>query len=900
MNAEDSDSTHTTCPYCGVGCGVQAHTNFGVIESVQGTTTHPANFGRLCVKGSALHETMGEQGRLLHPRIAGVRTDWNSALDNVAASLRKIIRKHGPDAVAFYLSGQLLTEDYYVANKLMKGFIGSANVDTNSRLCMASAVAGYKRAFGADAVPCSYEDLECCDLLVMVGSNAAWTHPVLYQRIVAAKAARPGMRVVVIDPRRTATCEIADLHLALRPGADAFVFAGLLQYLAQRRALDRDYIDNCTEGFDAAVAAGEDFDIDTTAERSGLDNGALEQFYQWFARTERTVTFYSQGINQSATGTDKCNAIINCHLATGRLGKPGMGPFSITGQPNAMGGREVGGLANQLAAHMDFTPANVERVARFWRAEKMPTQPGLKAVDLFAAIESGEIKAVWIMATNPVVSLPESERVRAALLQCELVIVSDCIENTDTTACADVLLPATGWGEKDGTVTNSERRISRQRALLAPAGEARHDWWIISEVAKRLGFAQAFSYTCPADIFKEHAALSAFENDGTRDFDIGALADLDQGAYDDLTPIQWPVNKANPNGTARMFSDGKFFTASGRARFVTLTPALPQHEPTFDTPFLLNTGRLRDQWHTMTRTGRAPRLLAHTGAPFVAMNPRDAMSKGIREGDLVRLHNIDSHGDRQELLLQANIDSGLRDGDIYVPIHWNDQFAANSRVNRLIAPRTDPISGQPESKYAFVGVQGSKVQRWVALISREPLPTGPFDFWVKTPVTDGWYYLMADTTVPTQCSEQAWLEWLHGLQQGLRQSGEHRLEKIELSNTVSGDYRALLCHDPRIEIALFSGRERGLLPDTEWLQSLLNHKVDPQSWRLLARQETAAFTANRVICSCFRISEQQIIGAIDKGARSAEDLGRLLRCGTNCGSCIPELKQLVARQSRAV
>ena len=495
------------------------------------------------------------------------------------------------------------------------------------------------------------------------------------------------------------------------------------------------------------------------------------------------------------------------------------------------------------------------------------------------------------MATNPVVSLPESERVRAALLQCELVIVSDCIENTDTTACADVLLPATGWGEKDGTVTNSERRISRQRALLAPAGEARHDWWIISEVAKRLGFADAFHYDSAADIFQEHAALSAFENAGTRAFDIGAFADLDKAAYDAMTPVQWPVTSANPTGTARLFSAGKFFTPSGRARFVTLIPAMPQTEPTVQTPFLLNTGRLRDQWHTMTRTGRAPRLLAHTGAPFVAMNPRDALSKGIREGDLVRLHNIDSHGERQEMLLQANIDSGLRDGDVFVPIHWNDQFAANSRISRLIAPRTDPISGQPESKYAFVGLQGIKVQRWVALISREPVPVGPFDFWVKTPVTDGWHTLLADTAIPTKQTEEAWQTWISNLLPGL--------EKIELSNTVSGDYRALLCRDQHIEIALFAGRERSLLPDIHWLQSLFNHKVDSQSWRLLARQEVSAIGANRMICSCFRVTEQQISAAIDKGARSAEDLGRALRCGTNCGSCIPELKQLVARQSRA-
>ncbi|MGB4248728.1 MAG: molybdopterin-dependent oxidoreductase, partial [Pseudohongiellaceae bacterium] len=646
---------------------------------------------------------------------------------------------------------------------------------------------------------------------------------------------------------------------------------------------------NHTEGFDAALATCEDFDIETTAERSGLDIGALEQFYQWFARTEKTVTFYSQGINQSATGTDKCNAIINCHLATGKIGRPGMGPFSITGQPNAMGGREVGGLANQLAAHMDFTSENVDRVARFWKADKMATQPGLKAVDLFDAIESGRIKAVWIMATNPVVSLPESERVRAALQKCELVIVSDCIEKTDTNACADVLLPATGWGEKDGTVTNSERRISRQRALLPAAGEAKHDWWIISEVAKRLGFAGAFSYESAADIFREHAALSAFENDGTRDFDISALASLDKPTYDALQPVQWPVNAANPAGTSRMFTDGKFFTPTGRARFITVSPALPQREQSFETPFLLNTGRLRDQWHTMTRTGRTPRLLAHTSAPFVAMNPRDAMSKGIREGDLVRLHNNDSRGTQQELVLEARIDDGMRDGDVFVPIHWNDQFAANSRVSRLIAPVTDPYSGQPESKFAPVGLQAIKSQRWVAVVSREPLPTEIFDYWVKTPVNGGWRYLLAETMIATSESDAAWANWMTTLQRGL--------EKIELSNTVTGDHRMLLCRDQQIEIALFAGKQRSTLPEAEWLQSLLDHKVDTHSWRLLARQETVALNSGRVICSCFRITEQQIVGAIDKGARSAEDLGRALRCGTNCGSCIPELKQLIAART---
>ncbi len=877
----------TTCPYCGVGCGVQASVQQQRVTAVQGMPAHPANQGRLCVKGSALHETLGDTGRLLHPRIAGVRTDWNTALDHVAAGLHETIREHGPNAVAFYLSGQLLTEDYYIANKLMKGFLGSANVDTNSRLCMASAVAGYKRAFGADAVPCSYEDLECCDLLVMVGSNAAWNHPVLYQRISSAKAARPGMRLVLIDPRRTASAEIADLHLPVRPGADGFLFQGLLQYLARRGAVDRDYIDAHTEGFEEALQACAGFDIDTTAAQTGLDAGDLEQFFQWFARTQRSVTFYSQGINQSATGTDKCNAIINCHLATGRIGRPGMGPFSITGQPNAMGGREVGGLANQLAAHMDFSAENVERVARFWGASQMATTPGHKAVDMFDAIERGEIKAVWIMATNPVVSLPDSERIRGALLQCPLVIVSDCIEHTDTTACADVLLPATGWSEKDGTVTNSERRISRQRALLPPAGEARHDWWIMREVAQRLGHGEAFAYQSAADIFREHAALSAFENAGTRAFDIGALATLDDAAYEALQPVQWPVTASAPEGTARLFADGRFFTPSGRARFVATTPTLPQQPMAPDTPFQLNTGRLRDQWHTMTRTGRAPRLLAHTEAPFVALHPRDAQSLGVREGDLVSLYSRAADGARQTLLMAAKLESGQREGEVFVPIHWNAQFASHGRVSSLIASVTDPVSGQPESKFAWVGVRAVKVQRWAVVISREPVSTEAFDYWVHTPVAGGWRTLLADMRMPCEETTKTWLSWLATLACGR--------EKIEFSNTVSGDYRALFCSGTQIDVAVFAGSARAGLPETPWLQTLLAHELNADSWQLLRRQESSAINAGRIICSCFRVSEASIREAIATGARSVEELGKRLRCGTNCGSCIPELRQLLAR-----
>ncbi len=883
----------TTCPYCGVGCGVTATIDKGRVTAVSGTQDHPANKGRLCVKGSALHETLGEHGRLLHPQINSCRTDWNTALDVVAAGFSDIIKRHGPDSVAFYLSGQLLTEDYYVANKLMKGFIGTANVDTNSRLCMASAVAGYQRGLGADAVPCTYEDLENCDLLIMVGSNAAWTHPVLFQRISTAKQQRPEMKVVVIDPRRTATCELADLHLRIAPGSDGFVFTGLLRFLSEKKCLNEDFTAAHTEGFAAAMDCTQD--LETTAKKADVDIGELEQFYRWFARTEKTVTFYSQGINQSATGTDKCNAIINCHLATGRIGKEGMGPFSITGQPNAMGGREVGGLANQLAAHMDFAEENVDRMARFWQSDSIANKPGLKAVDMFNAIDSGEIKAIWIMATNPVVSLPDPQRVRAALKKCELVVVSDCIEKTDTTVCAHVLLPASGWGEKDGTVTNSERCISRQRALLPAAGDAKPDWWMICEVAKRMGFAQHFAFTSPAEIFREHARLSGFENDplsnARRVFDISALATLDDEQFEHLSPIRWPL-PASCNGnqlSTPLLNDNRFYTANGKARFIAVTAQMPQL-PTEPLPYTLNTGRVRDQWHTMTRTARAPRLLNHTDAPYLALNPLDALSTGIGDGDLVRVKNSQA-----ELMMTAVLDTGQRPGEVFVPIHWSAQFAAHGRVNELISSVTDPHSGQPESKFAQLTLQLAPVCCWVHLISREELDVSVFFYWVKIPVAKGWRYLLAIRQEPNKESHNSATNILQTLNDFLLPSTSG-LQRIELTNTATTDYRALFCQRDQIHIAAFSAVKRNSLPDTARMNALLDHQVGADSWRLL---NVSGSGPGRIICSCYQVSESAIVNAVRNGAKTPAELGRLLRCGSNCGSCIPELKQLLHRTEKS-
>ncbi|MBL8673693.1 MAG: molybdopterin-dependent oxidoreductase, partial [Rhodospirillales bacterium] len=595
----------TTCPYCGVGCGVIATPDGAGGLSVAGDPDHPANRGRLCSKGSALAETFGLEGRLLAPEIDDRPVGWDAALDHVADRFSEIVRGHGPDAVGFYVSGQLLTEDYYVANKLLKGFIGSRHLDTNSRLCMASSVAGHRRAFGADVVPGNYEDLELADLVVLVGSNLAWCHPVLFQRLVAAKAARPEMRVVVVDPRRTATCDIADLHLAIDAGGDVPLFAGLLVDIEREGLAARSWLDAHATGAAETLAAARAAtpDAAAVAAATGLPRHAVERFYAWFVATERVVTVYSQGVNQSTSGVDKVNAIVNAHLLTGRIGRPGMGPFSVTGQPNAMGGREVGALANMLAAHMTYDdPADVDRVRRFWDAPRSASSAGHKAVDFFRAVERGEIRAVWVMATNPAVSLPDASRVVRALRACEFVVVSDFVRDTDTARLAHVRLPAAAWGEKSGTVTNSERRISRQRAAVAAPGEARPDWWIVSQVARRMGFEAAFAYRRPADIFREHAALSAFENDGARAFDLGALAALDDEGYDALSPTQWPFPAGAPAPTERLFGDGGFLGPGGRARLVPTPPRPRANATDRDYPLTLNTGRYRDQWHTMTRT----------------------------------------------------------------------------------------------------------------------------------------------------------------------------------------------------------------------------------------------------------------------------------------------------------
>lgn len=872
-------SIKTTCPYCGVGCGVSASVEKDRVQTVVGDENHPANFGKLCVKGSVLHETMDHHGRLLHPSIDGVKVDWDTAIDTVAQKLKTIAKQHGPDSIAFYLSGQLLTEDYYVANKLAKGFIGTSHVDTNSRLCMSSAVAGYKRAFGADAVPCNYEDLEQCDLLVLTGSNAAWTHPILYRRITKAKAENPNMKVVVIDPRRTASCDLADLHLALAPGADAFVFSGLLAYLSDKNHLNTDYINKHTQGFDEALAQAKTHSLAQVAYTSGLSEEDLLTFYRWFANTQKTISFYSMGVNQSATGTDKCNAIINCHLATGRIGKPGMGPFSITGQPNAMGGREVGGLANMLAAHMDYNEQSINTVSEFWKTQTLSQKPGLKAVDLFDAVAKGTIKAVWIMGTNPVVSMPNAKHVQKALENCELVIVSDCIANTDTTATANVLLPARGWGEKSGTVTNSERRISRQRQLVSPVGEAKADWWIMSQVGKAMGFKEAFDFSSPRDVFVEHAKLSGFQNTGTRPFNISGLSELSKLEYDQLEPIQWPVTRLKPKGSARLFEDGFFATANGKANFVAIRAQLPQTDSlTYDYPLVLNTGRIRDQWHTMTRTGLTSTLLSHIDQPFVAMHPVTARSYDIEAGDLVEVSSpIGS------IKVIAVIDKAMAKKQLFVPIHWNDQYSSMARVDTLVAPITDAISGQPELKYTFANMTKVNTQAWAIIVSRNQLDCTQFINWNASPLGQGQGYLY-------QIAITANFNWpdfiankrLH--EQGPAQAYEH------FSDHKHNDQRLVCFSDQQVELAIYSHQDSNQLPSASFMRDLFTKPVANSYWPLLS---STTPSSGKLICSCFKVSEEAIQAAIEAGATSAQQLGQKLKCGTNCGSCIPELNSML-------
>ncbi len=866
MEAVARAGTRTTCPYCGVGCGVLIAPDGNGEVTIEGDPDHPANRGRLCSKGSALAETVSTDHRLLTPMVDGRRADWDTALDRVADRFRQAIAEHGPDSVAFYVAGQLLTEDYYVANKLMKGFMGSANIDTNSRLCMSSTVAGHKRAFGTDTVPGLYDDLDEADLVVLVGSNLAWCHPVLYQRVIAARESR-GTRIVTIDPRRTASCEGA-LHLQLKAGSDVSLFNALLAEIARRGAIDTAYADAHVDGLAETIAAAQA----SAPELTGLATEQLQAFTDLWIDTEKVVTVFSQGVNQSSSGTDKVNAILNCHLATGRIGKPGSGPFSVTGQVNAMGGREVGGLANMLACHLDIE--NLEHsaaVKRFWNAPALPAKAGIKAVDMFEAVGAGRIKALWIIHSNPAVTVPDADRVRDAIAACPFVVVSDITADTDTARLADVLLPAAAWGEKSGTVTNSDRTISRQRSVLPAPGEAKPDWWILAEVARRMGWTKGFSWQSPAEIFAEHAALSGIAGALGMDFDISAMAGISAKDYDTLEPVRWPQSASRSGG--RFFGSGGFYHAGGKAKMWPLVPRAPGSAATVTQPFRLNTGRLRDQWHTMTRTALSPRLSAHLPEPFVDMNPQDAARLGLEPASLVRLGS--SHGNA---ILRLHQTDDVRPGDLFVPMHWTGMTAPAARINPLVAPVLDPVSGQPESKASTVSAE-KFTALWYGFAISTTTFTPVSDYWARARTRTGYRCELADLAEPADWESYA--RTLFGLPDAAIQ---------RMSDSKRGRHRIGLFDGDILLAAIYVAPEPVPVM-RDFLVGLLGQEAP---WALAGQARGGMPDPGPVVCSCFAVGRNTVRRAI-VGERliSVEQIGGSLSAGTNCGSCRSELASIL-------
>lgn len=923
--------TQTTCPYCGVGCGVTAQRDISGSDSVQlqGDVTHPANFGKLCIKGSNLDATLGLDQRLLAPMLGrqGQRraTSWDAAMASIAEKFQQCIRDYGRDSIAFYVSGQLLTEDYYVVNKFVKGYLGTANIDTNSRLCMSSAVAGHQRAFGEDLVPASYQDFEHTDMVVLVGSNTAWCHPVLYQRIMQAKAERD-LTVVVIDPRYTSTCEAADLHLPILPGQDVALFNGLLQYLAAQGYTDAEFVAQHTQGLEQALAASAaEADLLAVAARTGIQLEQLEQFYRLFAQTEKVMTLYSMGVNQSSQGVDKVNSMINCHLLSGKIGKLGAAPFSMTGQPNAMGGREVGGLANMLAAHLTLdNPAHRQLVQNFWHSPYIADRPGLKAVDLFHAIEQKKIKAIWIMATNPVVSLPDADQVKRALQQCELVVVSDVAAHTDTTAYADVLLPALAWGEKDGTVTNSERRISRQRAFLPAPGQARADWWAISQLAQRLNF-EGFDYQNSHQIFLEHARLSREQNAPLsqrgqtphfRYFNLTGLCDLSAQEYQQLQPIQWPVwdKDQAPDQAARLFQQGQlqqgqhqqekdqqgqlqqglFSHPDAKARFIATQAQDPRHACSADYPLILNTGRNRDQWHSMTRTGWVAQLSTHRAEPACELHPQDALKYGVKAGELLQLQSAWG-----SCVLRVALQEGVRRGQVFAAIHWSEQFASDARVGKVVNPVVDPISAEPEFKHTPVSIRPFH-STWQGVLYLHPaqqhLLQGFIDqsvYWVKVVHPHALRFELAGrqplSTLPDV------------LQQALNfQADEY--ECLALDDPSVGLYHRVILAQGRVIASLYIAAA-GLLLDRDWAAQLFKRQRLSAMHRksLLAGQPLAAQDLEgALVCSCFKVGQKRLIETIQTQQLTDEkQVTACLKAGGNCGSCLPEIRALLKRCQNA-
>jgi assimilatory nitrate reductase catalytic subunit len=909
MNAEPT-LTKSTCCYCGVGCGVIIENTNGAITGVRGDPDHPANFGKLCTKGATLHFTAGSGARLLTPLLReraadGTRTaklnpaGWDDALGLAARRFAAVIAEHGPDAVAFYISGQLLTEDYYVFNKLAKGLVGTNNVDTNSRLCMSSAVAGYKATLGADAPPACYEDIDHAECLFISGSNTSYAHPILYRRIEAARAKNPALKVIVVDPRRTDTAREADLHLAIQPGTDVALANGLLHVLLWEGLCDLDYIRAHTEGFDALKDAIREYTPAAVAAICGVPEADIVKAARWFGESRATLSLYCQGLNQSSNGTQNNAAVINLHLATGQIGRPGAGPFSLTGQPNAMGGREVGGMANLLSAHRDLAnPEHRAEVAALWGVPAVPAKPGRTAVELFNAVRTGEIKAVWIACTNPAQSMPDAGLVREALARAEFVVLQECYGNTDTAAFADLLLPATTWGEKEGTVTNSERRITRVRAAIAAPGEARHDWAIARDFAlvlgKQLGRDDAprlFDYPTPEAVFNEHR-----ETTRGRDLDITGLS---YDVLDARGPQQWPMKTGEAAGAVRLYADGQFPTPSGRARFAVTLHKATAEKTDARFPLHFNTGRLRDHWHGMSRSGRVARLFNHVEEPVLSMNGTDMARRQLRDGDIVRVASR-----RGEFTVRIAASDDMLPGQTYFPMHWGSQFMNSAGANTVTVSAVDPVSRQPELKHAAVRVDKTELPWELVVMKSVPEADAPALMAAAQPLLAEFGYatlalfgrdrpavvLRAANKVPVAEALLAAIDRIFAFDPAMSLHYNDARRGIAKRVMVAG--------------GLVTGvRLTGETAARVWLREAMAEGLAAEPvrrWVLapLSAPPAGNVSRGRIVCNCVNVSETEIRQAVAGGADLAQ-LQDTLKCGTQCGSCVPELRQLVQMRKAA-
>jgi assimilatory nitrate reductase catalytic subunit len=881
----------SVCCYCGTGCGVLIETEAGKIIGVRGDPAHPANQGKLCTKGATLHLSAQAGGRALYPELRTERTaprqpvGWDAALDHVADTFSAIIREHGPDAVGFYISGQLTTEAYYVFNKLAKGLIGTNNVDTNSRLCMSSAVAGYKATLGADSPPGCYDDIDHAGVIFIAGSNTAFAHPILFRRIEAARKANPALKLIVVDPRRTDTAAEADLHLSILPGTDVALFHAMLNVMLWEELIDRDYIAAHTEGWDALRATVREYSPEKVASICGVAAADIVQAARWFAQGP-TLSLYCQGLNQSSCGTDKNAALINLHLASGQIGKPGAAPLSLTGQPNAMGGREVGGLANLLSAHRDMSnPEHRAEVAALWGVDGVPATPGKTAVEMFEAVKRGDIKALWIACTNPAQSLPNQALVHAALQQAECVVLQEAFADTETAHYADVLLPASAWGETEGTVTNSERCISRVHAAVPPPGEARADWAIVCDFARRLlpeKGARLFPYADAEAVFNEHR-----ESTRGRDLDITGLS----YAQLERAPQQWPFAAGSVVGTTRLYADGVYPTASGRARFHNAAYC-PVAEP-IDAryPLHLNTGRLRDQWHGMSRTGLVARLYSHVEEPLLSMSRSDMERRRLADGELVRVTSR-----RGSLVVKVQAAEDLRAGQTFMPMHWGGRFMAGQGVNTLTLDAFDPVSRQPELKHCAVQVEKVELPYRRAILRRGD---GASLLRRAQPFLAHFEYATASLTGRDKTVLVFQAASVGPLPESLVQEMDAAFGLDDPLLTMNyQDARRGIWKKARVEDGVITGaRLSGETAAQDWLKDLIAagaSAMDVRSWLLapVTQPPAGGIGRGRIICNCLDVAEPDIVAAIAGGADLAT-LQAALKCGTECGSCVPELKRLL-------